>query len=345
MRRPSGRRPRRIGRVGGQFAVSRSVYGRPRRMTVRKLVKIGTGSTVDRFQGITRAYAATATRDATGVITSTTGGGSFYLANAPNAVGNQSFPLHVMDLTTAQTASSVLHELTIGDTGNPVFAALPGQTSTGTASNQWQVEYLDNTLGTGPQARYRQHIWYDMRFLLYGATSQPTFYEIMLVKLLKDELAPIGDDTYVGPENDNRRAFWHSMVQRCAFNPIMPAHYNALRGLKVLKRQRVYLPPSSNDDLDVAPASKMVKWFIRDGRIRDYAYGGNSLNADTGINSSNFVVTSGTRIQDYVHPKSRLYIIIRAMNTTQIDTTTDSNYNTPTYDMVVRRKVRYEVQG
>lgn len=261
--------------------------------------------------------------------------------------GNIQFPLAVIDMTshnntaagTASTNSYLLLQMDVA-TGNVSFASQATNISNGNYGTDscWRDENTRHLIGGNLTNFERiQNHWYDVRLKLYGCSKQAVDYEIMLVQFTHDFLLPIATAAG-GSETNIRNAVWQSMVRKCVSNTIFTGSAEWRKYVRVRKYQRVRIPASQTIDQDIIPTSVNVKWFVRDGRILEYLENLAPFSSATALGTSGFAVLPTTNITDRPKPQSQLFLVIRATDMIS-ESLTDYNYeNTPSFDLLVRRK-------
>lgn len=356
-------RPRTRGAAFGPLTARTLVAGRRRPMTVKKMLRVGmTGGTL-RFQGVNRMNSLAPVGVASDGGVNLTCPGFFRLRNtSTNATepDRAYLPFHVIELThlpnISQDSGSVLRQMALTNAGGVVFDAIDGQRAvTGAAYTHWNWEYTDNPTssdsGTGIinnalGCKYVKTEWYDIRFLLYGMRQQPTFFDIMLVRFDRDHLVPNSALSRNAEELIDYNSFYQGMTKNIAFNPILPGHVNFKRGMRVIKRYRKYIAPVETDKADRNPDSHQFRLFYKDGMIRNYDWATKGHNSSDDHDSANFVQqVRAVDLRNECYPRSRLYVLIRALNTTNINPgsgVAEDVDNTPSYDVLVRKKIRYD---
>lgn len=348
-RRNSRVRMRKSVRGGGELTNSRARAGYRKRVTALKLQRQALALVRDRAQGMLRQNRALTTTTTALVPDRIPGYFPMFLNDGSGGFANM--PLYVVDLTVypVRDANAIsVRTLQIGDNGDPGFPTFTTQNAAGTtyAVNDWQQEY--STMGTtGRYPKYIKTDWFDMRFLLHGATTQPTWFDIMVVRFEDKWLDPL-ENTGSTEELQHRRAFWQAMVRNLTFNCISAGSNTSMKGLRVIRRYRKWLKPSLSNELDVAPNSHWFKLFYKDGIIRNHNWGakGFETNADAAVQSAAFVSEApvGTDMRNNPHPRSRLWLIVRASNTTPFATENSNYTNTPSFDMLIRRQCRFAME-
>lgn len=270
--------------------------------------------------------------------------------------GNMLMPLYICDLTRINNVSGqpteAFQRLFIGDNGNPGFASVTAQLPTGvdTTSASFLLESYESNQPSFV-CKNVQPRWYDIRMKLYGARKQSVTYDVMLVQFPDEWLIP-NISTTAAPsiyDSAHRAQFWQQIARSCITNTIFPQLADWWKGLKVLRQRRFVLPASSSTDLDVNPESVDFKLFVKDTRVIGYRTDQVYYAADTeidsmkwtpsGINSANSASTN-----DPVNYRKRTFLIIKATDMTATKSGAgdqqDDMDDTPSFDFVVRRKLR-----
>lgn len=177
--------------------------------------------------------------------------------------------------------------------------------------------------------------------LCHGARAAPTTFELTVFKL-KDHYLDPKETPSSAQEAADRQAFWQQLAQEMMVNPVLPkTGPNSRKRMRILKQVKFIIQPSLTTEVDSNPSSRMVRMFVPDGRVCDYLYTSDpqtGAGADDKINTTQWV-QSGRANADYSEtpkPQHRVWFMIRATDTTEggvID-----NTNTPSYDIVVRKK-------
>lgn len=318
---------------------------RPRRVSF----KIAKALTVDhrilRWQAVSRLNA----------VNTGTGSppGNIWLLNDVPATGNSSASICVFDLnntlnTSTQYGVGFLLQFTQG--GLVTWSALTTQRADGASAgnNNWQVEYGDNA-STALNKRYYSPRWYDIRLMCHGAINQPTQFEVLVVRFRKDHLVPALDGFGAAqPENTAEyHGFWQGMAKTLTFSPVIPRQNRGVieKGMYVMKRVTFLLPAAQTTDSDKNPACRSVRMFVPDGRLLNYQAATPYYTADDGVFNNSWQVvnpTTGTRYDYPISQRARTFLIVRAMNTTVTAGTGSDVTNTPSFDVVIRKKESYD---
>lgn len=355
---------RQVGPQGGDFSMLTVRSRRPKPVSFRIAKALTVDYRILRFQRTSRQNGTVLSVDTP---VEGTFPGKCALHNQLSSGVAQQYPIHILDLTstlnTVSPNASVFYEVrTTASTGILSYSSTPGQQSTGadaTGANAaaWQLEYGDN-VSTSLKKQFISPRWYDIRLMCYGARNQPTLYEILVVRFSKEHLVPALDGFSASqPETiDEYHGFWQGMAKRLTFNSIQPAQnrYGAVsNGMRVVKKVSFLLPASNTTDADITPPSKAVKLFVPDGRLLNYrsptdSYAGSTAGKFSTDNS--WLVVNPTSATEYDVPikeTDRTFLIVRAVNTTNTQVAGTGPIpatwlNTPSYDIVVRKKEAYD---
>lgn len=323
---------RSLGGASKEVTVGRKLVcsiGRARKID-RRTLKLGFTKRILRYQRMNPLNAATSTP------------GSFILSHKTSA-SDTVCPMFLFCLNNTVNTSVGTNgpgfQLTVSDPGNLVFNAIPTQNPDATITqNKWVVEQRSPYAVTAPTCRYILNGWYDIRLNCYGARAQPTMYDIMVISFNHGYLDP-SESPSNAQEAEDRRALWHGLMQPFMSNPLLPQMFVRPK-YRVYKRMRFVIQPSLTTEVDTTAANRLVRIFIRDGQMYDYAYHGDGftgVGADDKLSTVQYV-QQNSLVADYSDnpvPKARKYLLIRAMNTTR--TADDSPNSTPSMDICIRK--------
>lgn len=351
------RRARRVGRGGGgEIGFINRRGGKYRGMNFGKLMKLSTQKVLYRFQGVNRMNAQGAPIvDADGGVPDTfKAPGYFKLSNGPNANSFVLFPVHCYDLTTLNnknsTSNPVAYQLGLDSlTSSFQWSIMPGQDANAGTTDRYTIEKSDNS-GLSSSIllqRFIQTDWFDIRMVAYGARQQPTYYDIMVVQFSRDYIQPLGYG--VAPSGDAEQvqaysAFWSGMSKNISYSAILPGQPTAMRGMKVLRKFRFVLQPSLTTEADRTPNMRIVKLFQKHYSLDDYNWGpgvGSVTAAQVDGPDYRIDTNQAANVRDHPIEKARTFLIVRASNTTEVALATESADNTPSYDIVIRKSVRF----
>lgn len=296
---------------------------------------------IDRLQGVKMEAPNQDADDAT-----YTYPGFFAIGKANNAASPYTVPCYVCNLTCRQGADgqTPLKRLAFDADAHPIWI---NQTTQDQSGATLALSYLDedrsgqNTSGYG---KYMQFMWYDIRMKLYGARRQSVTYDVMLVSFNNPALCP-ESVTVQAKQQEDRDNFWQSIVRRQITNTILPGSgFEWWKQMRIVRRKRIVLKAAESSDLDSTPENIDLKWFVKDTRIRKYC---ETIEDRSYTNVSNFVGSGWPQLGPLAPTsepteRSRLYLIVTASDMT-ITTATDDFDDTPSFDMIVRRK-SYEYQ-
>lgn len=230
-----------------------------------------------------------------------------------------------------------------GNTGSTIFTQVNTLTDAGIVGGtkpivEGQSPYSYSS-STNPDARYIMNAWYDIRLNCYGATSQPTIFDIQVVSFAHAYLDPLEDPSNTQEAND-RHAMYQGLVQKYMTNPIMPVLQHDRKKLIVHAAVKFTLQPTLTIENDATGQNRIVKMFVKDGAIYDYCYhadGFTGAGADDKLSTVQFKTQGGADndYADFPAAKARKWLIVRAMNTTR--SATETSANTPSFDLIVRK--------
>ena len=203
-------------------------------------------------------------------------------------------------------------------------------------------------------------MWADIRLKMYGAKTQQTTFIVEMIGVAAD-YAALEDEADLlastGPNAEFHRdqvyGYWQDSLKTLVTNPIV-AKQNPHSGRKpyyVLKRWSYTIKPSLTIDSDASPNSVAAKLFINDGKVINHAWVGTSSAYD----ATNVSLTDGVddrllnanywgrnagglfNVAENPPPFLRRYLVIRAVNPTRIAAASETNDDTPSFDLVYRK--------
>lgn len=275
--------------------------------------------------------------------------GNCYMYHGTIDADKTAAPAYFMCLNQTNNQGSLtggpFRRLQFTDVGNVEFPVFQNQNPDGTfTQDKWIADFVSPAFNSGvtdPELRYIMESWYDVRLNLYGTTSQPTIYDIMVVSFKDHYLDP-----YEQPSNAqevaDRHSVYQGLVQKYMTNPILPVKYPRNKYV-VHARKRVVIQPTLNIENDTSPNNKIVRMFIKDGSTYDYCYHGDGFGgagADDKLSTVQYTVQGASATLDYSdvpQPKARKWLIIRSLNTTRVTLGSETRANTPSFDLVVRK--------
>ena len=345
-----GRPPIGVTKSGQDMVVPKTVtFGRMRRLTWKKSLK-AVEKYILRFQGMKRYNQGYANRNATtGVIENVSELPGYYSMEYEQvATGGSLMPCHLFALTgirQATTYSNPHQQMKIQDDGTVDWTLLGGVQADGsTASNSWQLErQMGFTANTAQEVAFARNEWYDIRLCLYGTVKQAVKWTIQYGYFdpLFDPLTIVTGVSAPNDQRDRYNAWWQNQIAAATYHPQLPKPCANVEGIfKTIWRKDYIIQPIGNDEIDGNPNSRMVRFFVRDGRVLKYARKTQRFTSDLTVDNGGWAV-AGSVIGDYSTdplPGARRYLIITA-NNNGVDTS-DGNSSKPSYDLCIRKKVR-----
>jgi hypothetical protein len=245
------------------------------------------------------------------------------------------------------TGNGVAYSLYHDTTANTYrWLAVNGQGPGGTANANYFMEDNTSTMATTIGTRFIEHQWFDIRAVAYGTRTQPTYYDFMVVKFTRDYLQPClyADETKLSVEEVGAmRSFWAGLVKNISYNAIMPGQRDTFKGMTVLRRFRFTLQSSPTTDSDRNPNMRIVKLFQKHYQVGDYNWGKENTQNAAAVDSAQWVqnLSAVGDLRDAPNEKQRTFLIVRASNTTENATANKDADNTPSFDLIIRKQVRF----
>lgn len=269
----------------------------------------------------------------------------------PTSAAASQVPLYYFDLTRLDNSGiatncggTFVTGATGGTDGTIATLEVGNQAASGvtSGSSQWRME-RGSTISTTWNAKYVQNLWYDIRFKLYGCRRQTVTYDIILCRFKEDHLVPTAPYQPTDVKDlAERNNFYNQMARSAMVNTILPGMFEWTKRLKVLKRARHVIQPSLSTELDRNPDSVDFRWFVKDSKI--YKHSQVALNLVTkqlNMTTTAWNVEQGTQYtNDPACQRSRLFLLVRATDMTA-PVTGDDQDDTPSFDCVIRKRVRF----
>lgn len=295
-------------------------------------------------------------------------------------VGNQEtfdlMPVHLFDLTsmryidsdgtTLETPcqfqlckfTSATGTVPNGPIGAYYWKSWNGQIYNGTSTGvngHWAVERnaFNNTGDFTPVAGGHQYLeWADIRLALFGARAQTTKFTVSLVQFNDRSYDPLVERNQTTPvanmrspeEQQNYDAAWDEFVQPLIYHPMHSAGASKLQLFKTLFKRSYVIGPDTETNLDQAQPNMCMKLFKRLNRMLNYNWD-DRAQARTGEQLDNAVynIFSATQNKATVHPRAKVFLMVTAQAYTRLTGTNSINSsNTPTFDIVIRKKHVYD---
>jgi len=324
-----------------------------KRGIVGKLVRANEQRVINRWQAINPYMGfATATRNLAACL----GGGAYALANYNNA-GNTitQCPLHLYDITSTNNVLSGTYtginpswQMTWTG-GNANFTPMFGDSAVGGRSGA--ITWNQENVGSGPSSASSLPLRrclldsVSAKLMCYGASSYPTKFHIDFVQFTEDWCHPdfaAQDEAAPFPAfNTLRSAFWESLTKKEIAHPIDIQNPLYKKYIKVIKSLNFTLQARLTNEPAVDSTvghCKEVNVFLPASRILKFDWGQSSVDG-TIINPDSYQVSTGQNLCN-VEPKARIYMMVRATNTTNtLAAGAVTIATTPTYDLVLRQQL------
>lgn len=176
--------------------------------------------------------------------------------------------------------------------------------------------------------------WIDIRAIFYGRAGISTKFTVQLVQIhgpdwLHPEFLTANNGAVMGTASTGDRelmnTFWTNWVSKELFNPLQtyPGGNDIRKMVKVLKSHSFMIqPPSGGDGEGGTGHQHLLKWFCRFNRVQNYLWNPGNI-AFTGVNEVKpvnlndnplYPILNGN-LNPYVHPHSRIYLVIKAQST------------------------------
>lgn len=169
--------------------------------------------------------------------------------------------------------------------------------------------------------------WVQAKLLFYAPTTRASRIQVDVVQIRDTRLVP---DASTGVSNF-ACAFWQAMVKRFAYSPLEPGNNEYAKYLKVLDSKTFIMEAKESTDA-VNTNMKELNLFYRFNRKCKYNWADEDKMA---MLSQDGQINTDTNISTQVHPRSRIFLMIRGQAT---NTTADSSALHPSYDIVLRAK-------
>lgn len=260
-------------------------------------------------------------------------------SNQPGAAGTlMNCPCHVYDITcvsnasgTTTSAATVAYKL--GFTSDTASSAATWTPMTSSVPlQQWSVMTAPNNNPERMEGGQSFLDWVSIKLLFYAATTIPNKITIDLVKFTRDAFVPSPDDfTTTSPEHT---AFWQAMIHRQIWNPIHPVNQNHKKYFKVLKSITIEMDPKETDEMS-STRYKEVTLFCKLNKRLNYRWKEDAIPL---VGPSTVGVATNVTNQNRVHPRARIFLMIRSYSPMQMPLGVSDQTNSVSYDIALTKK-------
>lgn len=257
--------------------------------------------------------------------------GAVFLDNTSTTTttGTLSVPVHLYDLT---ACPNVINNVKV-DPAIGWFPKFSNPTDTGTLS--WttgatmQVENITgaNSIVDNYPGANDTLDWVSARMLFYAPTQRASRIQVDVVQIKDTRLVP---DATTGV-SQFATAFWQAMAKRYAYNPLEQGDSRYQKYLKVLD-SKTFIMESKESTEAVNTHMKELNLFYRLNRRCTYNWEDQDKMA---MLSQEGQYNNDTNMKTQVHPRARIFLMIRAQAGNSTAQTTTLH---PTYDIVIRTK-------
>lgn len=250
-------------------------------------------------------------------------------------------PVHIFDLTCVPNANGTTavgqttgHALGFTNETSSSSVTWTNLNTNVAGSTQWQAMTAPNANPERMEGGMSYLDWVNCKLLFYAMSQFPTKLQIDIVQFRRDILVPAPD---AGTSTTEADAFWQSLSHVYMWNPIHPVNGNYRKNLKVLKSITVEMDAKETDE-NTPCRYKEVNLFLKLGRKLNYrwleqdqaGFGATGPTAEIQINTS--------ANQPRVHPRARIFLMIRSVTPLQFPLGTSTSANTVTYDISLTKK-------
>lgn len=194
------------------------------------------------------------------------------------------------------------------------------------ATSGWQFANLDTSTGgtsiVGTVPKNQDYLkWCKINFLFYTPLLIPTKISVQIVQFKDPRLIPQGTVYPAASETVSSPGFvtdfWQSYVKDYMFNPITPSSgVNMKKWLKVLHSDTFILNPKDTDET-ANTRYKIHKIFKNFNRSQKYNWESSDR---VNLDSNDLPIRTGDN-DVTVHPRARVYLVIRALSAEQENAT------------------------
>lgn len=285
--------------------------------------------------------------------------GAYALTNYNANNSNLYAPLHMYDVTSLNNAVNntivnynpgyhLIFNSNLGAT-NAFFSNLPCKLNDGSLGGSW---FYENVSGSNSsvdiypkKASYQDY--FQARMLCYGASTFATQYAIDVVQLRDDFMHPDllsgsasnlpGGSVSTGNYRASTLGFYEYLTKPFIAHPLQEINPAFRKHIKILKSLRFTLQPRLSNETDNPTGHcKKINLFVRLNRKcrYDWIEGG----SDPNLQGVNTYISEQGQVACITEPKSRIYLMVRALAQPVASPATPTLSNTPSYDLLLRSK-------
>lgn len=170
--------------------------------------------------------------------------------------------------------------------------------------------------------------WVQAKILCYCPSALVCKWTIQIVQFKDMRIVP---DETVTPFTT---AFWQSVVKAYAFSPLESGSVNYRKYMRVLHSQSFIIEPKEDSEVGQLNHYRQINLFKRFGRNCRYDWGQSD---PMNMNIEETQVNVGNQNLNTVHPRARIYLMIRAQSQNVATGSFDISRH-PSYDIVLRKK-------
>lgn len=233
---------------------------------------------------------------------------------------NKLMPLHVYDLTSIVTDGQspvAQYILNFNSSDYPFF------TTSGSV-----VQVGANDGGGVPTVQSHNRTiqeYFDVRLELFARETKKTVWNVMLLKLFDEDIAPLAAADSTKAKHNN---FWKQLVRPFYTNTLIPSDSRIMGDMKGKFKvlwQKSYTFKDKDSSFDEVQ-KKTVKIFKKLNQLNKYNESPEQKNYNDDNPNTQFVATAAGTTAPFCQLPKRIYMVIRANNTT------DYNIGTNTWD-------------
>lgn len=343
-------------RSGDEVKKYRGKVGMKQRLTMNKLVAMRVPKRVLYFSGVNPSEASNPA-------------GYYWMSNrVSGSLTSAPVPMYAVCLSgtiQAGNGPNVLRQAIMHSTGRIEWQPVQGLDFQVVNTPSWSAERADPGADTAESYRFVEPEWYQIKLNMYGARTQHTTFIVEYIQCAHDFAAIEDEDALLsaaGTHGEHYRdmvyGHWQNVCKPLVTSAITGAMNRAKSSRSpytTLRRWQYAIAPSQTIESDTSPNNAIANLFLRDHRLLDHGWvassgaydaanvAGGAGQDDRLVNPSWYNVEAPRDVAINPASRTRRYLIIRAVNTTRIAQGAETDDNTPSFDIVVRRSERLGV--